>query len=71
VANDIGAAVTHVREMTGSGPVDLIGASSGGGISAFFTARLPSQVRRRPAARTTTKGPSPATSERVGYFQDG
>jgi hypothetical protein len=35
-ANDIRAAVTHVREMTGSGPVSLICASFGGGISAFF-----------------------------------
>ena len=46
VANDIRAAVTHVREMTGSGPVGLIGASFGGGISAFFAARHPDQVRR-------------------------
>jgi len=46
VANDIHAAVTHVREMTGSGPVSLIGASFGGGISAFFAARYPDQVRR-------------------------
>jgi pimeloyl-ACP methyl ester carboxylesterase len=46
VANDIRAAVTHVREMTGSGPVGLIGASSGGGISASFAARCPDQVRR-------------------------
>jgi len=46
VANDIRAAVSCVREMTGSGPVDLIGASFGGGISAFFAARHPNQVRR-------------------------
>jgi len=46
VANDIRAAVTHVRETTGSGPVGLIGASFGGGISAFFAARHPDQVRR-------------------------
>jgi uncharacterized protein len=46
VANDIRAAVTQVREMTGSGPVSLIGASFGGGISAFFAARHPDQVRR-------------------------
>jgi uncharacterized protein len=39
VANDIRAAVTQVREMTGSSPVSLIGASFGGGISAFFAAR--------------------------------
>jgi uncharacterized protein len=46
VANDVRAAVTHVREMTGSGPVSLIGASFGGGISAFFAARHPDQVHR-------------------------
>ncbi|HEY5988043.1 MAG TPA: alpha/beta fold hydrolase [Streptosporangiaceae bacterium] len=46
VANDIRAAVTQVREMTGSGPVSLIGSSFGGGISAFFAARHPDQVRR-------------------------
>jgi pimeloyl-ACP methyl ester carboxylesterase len=46
VANDIRAAVTHVREVTGSGPVGLIGASFGGGISAFFAARYPDQIRR-------------------------
>jgi pimeloyl-ACP methyl ester carboxylesterase len=46
VANDIRAAVTHVREMTGSGPVSVIGTSFGGGISAFFAARHLDQVRR-------------------------
>ena len=46
VANDIRAAVDHVREMTGSGPVGLIGTSFGGGISAFFAARHQDQVRR-------------------------
>jgi alpha-beta hydrolase superfamily lysophospholipase len=46
VVNDVRAAVTHVREMTGSGPVALVGASFGGGISAFFAARYPNQVRR-------------------------
>jgi pimeloyl-ACP methyl ester carboxylesterase len=36
-----------VRDVTGSGgPVGLIDASFGGGISAFFTARHPGQVRR-------------------------
>jgi pimeloyl-ACP methyl ester carboxylesterase len=38
--------VAHVRAATGSGPVNLVGASFGGGISAFFTARYPGQVRR-------------------------
>ncbi|MGI8450810.1 MAG: alpha/beta hydrolase [Streptosporangiaceae bacterium] len=46
VANDIRSAVTHVRQVTGSGPVGLIGASFGGGISAFFAARHPDQVHR-------------------------
>lgn len=46
VANDIRAAVTHAREATHSGPVNLIGASFSGGISAFFAARYPYQVRR-------------------------
>ena len=46
VANDIRAAVTYVQEMADSGPVNLIGASFGGGISAFFTARCPDQVGR-------------------------
>lgn len=46
VANDIRAAVAHARMMTDSGPVGLIGASFGGGISAFFAARHPDQVRR-------------------------
>jgi uncharacterized protein len=46
VANDIRAAIINVREMTGSGPVSLIGASFGGGISAFFAARYPDQVSR-------------------------
>jgi pimeloyl-ACP methyl ester carboxylesterase len=46
VANDIRAAVAHARMTTGSGPVGLIGASFGGGISAFFAARHPDQVRR-------------------------
>lgn len=46
VANDIRAAVRYIRTVTGSGPVNLIGASFSGGISAFFTARYPGQVRR-------------------------
>jgi pimeloyl-ACP methyl ester carboxylesterase len=46
VASDIRAAVTQVRETTGSGPVSLIGASFGGGISAFFAVRHPDQVHR-------------------------
>ena len=46
VVNDIRAAARQVREATGSGPVNLIGASFGGGITAFFAARYPDQVRR-------------------------
>lgn len=46
MANDIRAAVRYVRTTTGSGPVNLVGASFGGGISAFFAARHPGQVRR-------------------------
>ncbi len=45
VVNDIRSAVAHVRETTGSGPVHLIGASFGGGISAFFAATYPEQVQ--------------------------
>lgn len=46
VVNDIRAAVKHVRTETGSGPVNVIGASFGGGITAFYTARYPETVRR-------------------------
>jgi pimeloyl-ACP methyl ester carboxylesterase len=46
VVNDIRAAVEHVQATTGSGPVNVIAASFGGGISAFFAARYPDQVRR-------------------------
>lgn len=46
VVNDIRAAVAYVRAATRSGPVNLVGASFGGGISAFFAYRYPGQVRR-------------------------
>ncbi|WP_345470349.1 alpha/beta hydrolase [Actinoallomurus oryzae] len=46
VVNDIRAAVEHVRAETGSGPVNVIGASFGGGITAFYTSRYPEAVRR-------------------------
>jgi uncharacterized protein len=46
VVNDIRAAVDHMRAITGSGSVNLIGTSFGGGISAFFASRYPNQVRR-------------------------
>jgi pimeloyl-ACP methyl ester carboxylesterase len=46
VVNDIRAAVEHLRAETGSGQVNVIGASFGGGISAFYTSRYPETVRR-------------------------
>jgi pimeloyl-ACP methyl ester carboxylesterase len=45
IVNDIRAAVDHLRELAGSQPVNLIGASFGGGISAFFASRYPRQIR--------------------------
>ncbi|KWW99154.1 Alpha/beta hydrolase fold [Carbonactinospora thermoautotrophica] len=45
VVNDIRSAVAHVRDVTGSGPVHVIGTSFGGGISAFFATRYPEQVQ--------------------------
>lgn len=44
VANDIRAAVRYVRQATGSGPVSLIGASFGGGISGLFASHYPAEV---------------------------
>ncbi|MGI8335716.1 alpha/beta hydrolase [Actinomadura scrupuli] len=46
VLNDIRAAAEHVREATSAQPVNLIGASFGGGISAFFAARHPELTQR-------------------------
>jgi uncharacterized protein len=46
VVNDIRAAVRQVRAATGSGPVNLIGASFSGGITAFYATRYPDQLRR-------------------------
>jgi len=46
IVNDIHAAAAHLRSVTGCGPVNLIGTSFGGGISAYFAARHPEQVRR-------------------------
>jgi len=46
ILNDIRAAVAHVSDLAGSSPVNLIGTSFGGGISAFFAARYPERVRR-------------------------
>lgn len=46
VVNDIRAAVEHIRTLTGEGQVNLLGTSFGGGLSAFFAARYPDQVKR-------------------------
>jgi len=46
IVNDIRAATAHARELTGSGPVNLIGTSFGGGISAFFASRYPDHLQR-------------------------
>jgi pimeloyl-ACP methyl ester carboxylesterase len=45
VANDISAAISHIRDQMDSGPAHLYGTSFGGGISAFFTARHPLEVQ--------------------------
>src|SRR5712664_4264179 len=46
IVNDIRAAVDHLAFLTGIGPVTLIGASFGGGVSAFFASRYPGRLRR-------------------------
>jgi uncharacterized protein len=46
VANDIHGAVDQVRAETGSRQVNLIGASFGGGVSAFYASRHPELVGR-------------------------
>lgn len=46
VVNDICAAVEHVRAETADRSVNVIGASFGGGISAFYASRHPEAVRR-------------------------
>jgi hypothetical protein len=46
IMNDIRAAVAHVRDLNGDGPVSLIGMSFGGGISGYFASRHPDQIRR-------------------------
>jgi uncharacterized protein len=45
ILNDIRAAVDHLQGLAGSQSVNLIGASFGGGISAFFASRHPRQIR--------------------------
>jgi pimeloyl-ACP methyl ester carboxylesterase len=44
--NDIRAAVEHLQVETGSGPANVIGASFGGGISAFYASWYPETVGR-------------------------
>ena len=46
IVNDIRAAVDHLAFLTGTGPLTLIGASFGGGVSAFFASRYPDRLRR-------------------------
>jgi alpha-beta hydrolase superfamily lysophospholipase len=46
VAYDIRAAVEHASHETGAGPVALVGASFGGGLSAMYAADFPAQVSR-------------------------
>jgi hypothetical protein len=46
ILNDIRAAREYLCGLTGAEKVNLIGASFGGGISAFYAARNPEQVRR-------------------------
>jgi hypothetical protein len=46
VVNDIHAAVTEVRRLTGDGSVNVLGASFGGGICAYFTAHYPADVAK-------------------------
>ncbi len=45
VVNDIGAAVKQVRRLAGAAAVHLVGTSFGGGITGFFAARYPAEVR--------------------------
>jgi uncharacterized protein len=45
IANDISAAMSHIRGQVDSGPAHLYGTSFGGGISAFFAARHPLEVQ--------------------------
>jgi pimeloyl-ACP methyl ester carboxylesterase len=46
IVNDIRAGVGHLNILTGIGPPTLIGASFGGGVSAFFASRYPGRLRR-------------------------
>jgi pimeloyl-ACP methyl ester carboxylesterase len=46
ILNDIHAATTHLRELAGVASVNLLGASFGGGVCAYFTAHHPHLVKR-------------------------
>lgn len=46
VLNDIRVVIAHVREATGAEDVTLLGASFGGGISAYYAAQRPADVSR-------------------------
>jgi hypothetical protein len=46
VVNDIRAAVAYARVTAGGVPINVVGTSFGGGISGFYTARYPAEVRR-------------------------
>jgi pimeloyl-ACP methyl ester carboxylesterase len=46
IVNDIRAAVDHLAFLSGISAVTLIGASFGGGVSAFFASRYPDRLRR-------------------------
>jgi alpha-beta hydrolase superfamily lysophospholipase len=45
VVNDIRSAVAHAREMARAGSMALVGMSFGGGISGYFAAKYPEQLR--------------------------
>jgi hypothetical protein len=46
VLNDIRVAIAQAREVTGAGSVSLLGASFGGGICAYYTAKRPTEMDR-------------------------
>jgi uncharacterized protein len=46
IVNDIRSAVEHIRAETGSDQANVIGASFGGGISAFYASTYPEQAKR-------------------------
>ncbi|HEY2261272.1 MAG TPA: alpha/beta fold hydrolase [Streptosporangiaceae bacterium] len=46
ILNDIRSAVEHVASETGSREANIIGASFGGGISAYYAAKYPEQINR-------------------------